>query len=180
MGGQVDLAINVFGAQAVEFALGDADKQGYGLKVLMSLLWLGVGAAAYVWYENKQQLALYGAVGVALLAVALSSISGSAIVQESVLVTPSLGVQLAKRRRNGTTAVRFVDRSEIRAVVVNEAIVFNDVVYYIALMTEKDDNMVLVFEHFRPRVAILQQVFQHMQTTLFPEDAEKMRLPEFA
>lgn len=57
-----------------------------------------------------------------------------------------MGVQLSQRRRNGTTTKRFLNASDISAVVVNEAFVFSDVVYYVAFMVHSQDNMVLAFE----------------------------------
>jgi hypothetical protein len=70
---------------------------------------------------------------------------------ESVLVVPSLGVQLSRRTRNGATTQRFIDASDISAVVVNEGFVFSDVVYYIAFMVHSKGEMVLAFEVGRDR-----------------------------
>lgn len=42
--------------------------------------------------------------------------------------------------------VQFIDQCDISAVIMNEAITFNDVVYYIAFMIEGQDSMVLAYE----------------------------------
>lgn len=41
---------------------------------------------------------------------------------------------------------QFIDQCDITAVIVNEAITFNNVVYYIAFMIEGQDSMVLAYE----------------------------------
>ncbi|TYZ64409.1 hypothetical protein PybrP1_007708 [[Pythium] brassicae (nom. inval.)] len=108
--------------------------------------------------------------------------AATAVVEESLLLVPSLGVKLSTRRRNGAVSVRFLDQSDICAVILNEAIVFNDVVYYLAFMVEGQDSMVLAYEAFRPRVAVLQQIFCEVKGALFPDNdgdgaTRRMRLP---
>lgn len=50
------------------------------------------------------------------------------------------------KRLCGLCALQFIDQCDISAVIVNEAITFNDVVYYIAFMIEGQDAMVLAYE----------------------------------
>lgn len=95
---------------------------------------------------------------------------------------------------------QFLDRSQIKAVVVNETMTFADVVYYLAVMLDGYENMVLPFEvshivgnalnqdgsspclrllfmkEFRPRVTVLQEILTKTQSILFP-DQQSMQFP---
>ncbi|KAG3003905.1 hypothetical protein PC123_g19649 [Phytophthora cactorum] len=114
----------------------------------------------------------------AVLAAWVFQASGNVIVEESMLVVPALGVKLSKRRRSGAVSSKFVDLEKICGVAVNEAITFATVVYSLVLMVEGQSDMVLPFEKFRPRVAVLQDIYQETKMLLFPNGSErKMRLP---
>ncbi|KAF1317859.1 Phosphatidylinositol n-acetylglucosaminyltransferase subunit h, partial [Globisporangium splendens] len=156
--GQVDLRVEVFGNDAVEFCLHRS------------------GADATT-ASHRSRLSSF-----ALWCLSLCP-DGLNCFLESVLVVPSLGVKLIRKRRNGSRTVKvrsydssFIDRCDICAVVVNEAITFSDVVYSVAFMVEGQASMVLAFETFRPRVAVVQQIFRELKTMLFP-NGTKMRLP---
>ncbi|KAG7395546.1 hypothetical protein PHYBOEH_003635 [Phytophthora boehmeriae] len=95
-----------------------------------------------------------------------------------MLVVPALGVRLSQRRRNGAVTSRFVDLDKICGVAVNEAITFSNVVYSLVLMVQGEKDMVLPFKTFRPRVAILQEIYLETKKLLFPDGSRKMRLPD--
>ncbi|KAF1315800.1 Phosphatidylinositol n-acetylglucosaminyltransferase subunit h, partial [Globisporangium splendens] len=185
--GQVDLRVEVFGNDAVEFCLhrpgADATAASHRSRLSSFALWCLSLVSVYTWRAWHWRNAGYVACATTLLALLLFHSSGAAIIEESVLVVPSLGVKLIRKRRNGSRTVKvrsydssFIDRSDICAVVVNEAITFSDVVYSVAFMVEDQASMVLAFETFRPRVAVVQQIFRELKTMLFP-NGTKMRLP---
>ncbi|ETV93983.1 hypothetical protein, variant 1 [Aphanomyces invadans] len=68
------------------------------------------------------------------------------VVEESLLVIPQIGVQLRKKQRNGHETFMFIEATRIKAVVINEAISFSDVIYYLAFLVEDEHKMVLAFE----------------------------------
>lgn len=114
----------------------------------------------------------------AALAAFIFQVTGKVIVEESMLVVPALGVKLSKRRRNGVVSSKFVYLDQICGVAVNEAITFSNVVYSLVLMIETQSDMVLPFEAFRPRVSVLQEIYQETKTLLFPNGSDrKMHLP---
>lgn len=60
----------------------------------------------------------------------------------------------------GRNDTQFIDQSDICAVVLNEAITFNDVVYYLAFMVEGQTDMVLAYEVRTTR----SHLFTHVHT----------------
>ncbi|KAJ0408896.1 hypothetical protein ATCC90586_005933 [Pythium insidiosum] len=179
----VDLAVYRHGANAVEYSLSSRDSQSSGitLRRIGYTLWLGAALAAGTWHgaQRSAQWMLYSAGVMAALALAAMHLSRSAIVEEAVLVIPSVGVQLRQRRQSGRETRRFIDAADITAVVVNEAISFGDVVYYIAFMRKSQESMSLAFQTFRLRIGLLQEIFRDMEALLFPDGrANEMRIPE--
>ncbi|RLN89725.1 hypothetical protein BBJ28_00023688 [Nothophytophthora sp. Chile5] len=91
---------------------------------------------------------------------------------------------------------QFVDLSTICAVAVNEAITFSNVVNSLVFMVQGQQEMLLPFEltallpcldagwvmeqTFRPRIAVLQEIYRETKTLLFPDEdgGRKMHLPE--
>ncbi|GLE00972.1 hypothetical protein PINS_up009769 [Pythium insidiosum] len=183
MAPKVDLAVHRHGANIVEYSLSSRDSQrtGMNLQWIGYSLWLGAALAVGAWHEAQRSAAwmLHSAAVMAALAMTTTHFSNNAIVEEAVVVIPSVGVQLCQRRRSGKETRKFIDAADIAAVVVNEAISFGDVVYYIAFMLHSKEHMALAFQHFRLRIALLQEVFLDIEAKLFPNGrASEMRIPK--
>jgi hypothetical protein len=87
------------------------------------------------------------------------------VVCERVLVLRRLGVQLCVERANGAVECRFVPREATRCAVLNEAICWNRVVHYVALLPSRDgERLVVLFQHFEPRLACLLRILHALQT----------------
>ncbi|EGZ07438.1 hypothetical protein PHYSODRAFT_528725 [Phytophthora sojae] len=180
---EVVLRVRAYGQQGVEFALSGPksnERRGQATWWLISALVLSSGAllSSVEWGVSSPSSVLVLGLVLAALAVWVFQATGNVIVEESMLVVPALGVKLSKKRRNGAVTSKFVDVEKICGVAVNEAITFSNVVYSLVLMVEGQSDMVLPFETFRPRVTMLQEIYQETKTLLFPNGGDrKMRLP---
>ncbi|POM74359.1 Phosphatidylinositol glycan, class H [Phytophthora palmivora] len=180
---KVMLHVRAYGQQGVEFALSGPksyEKRGSATWWLIGVLLVSSGAvlSTFEWGVSSPFRPLLGLM-VAALAVWIFQATGNVIVEEAMLVVPALGVKLSKKRRSGAVNSKFVDLDKICGVAVNEAITFSNVVYSLVLMVEGQSDMVLPFETFRPRVAVLQDIYQETKALLFPNGSDrKMRLPD--
>ncbi|OQR97235.1 hypothetical protein ACHHYP_12339 [Achlya hypogyna] len=192
----MDLRITNFGTDAREYTLASSRGSATDAKTLLSVLGL-IGSATlitllYVFtiptlapligpdYATLLPLPTAAArhdvltflVPFYVVLTLFKSSFGGTIVEESVLVIPEIGVQLRKKRRNGSEKFMFIEAKCIRAVVINEAITFADVIYYMAFLVQNEPKMILAFESFRPRVAALHKIFAGTKTLLFPDDSK--------
>jgi hypothetical protein len=71
---------------------------------------------------------------------------------EALLVARDLGLQVRTRYASGVQRTRFVDRAHLRDVVVNEGIVRQSVIFYLAVVVEGQDRLLVVFEVQGPHV----------------------------
>lgn len=87
------------------------------------------------------------------------------VVCERVLVLRRLGVQVQVERANGNVECRFVPKEATRSAVLNEAMCWNRVVHYVALLPARDgDPLVVLFHHFEPRLACLLRILHALQS----------------
>lgn len=86
------------------------------------------------------------------------------VVCERVLVLRRLGVQVEVERANGTVECRFVPQEATRRAILNEALCWNRVVHYVALLPRREgDDLVVLFHHFEPRLACLLRILHALQ-----------------
>ncbi|OWZ23273.1 hypothetical protein PHMEG_0001859 [Phytophthora megakarya] len=180
---EVVLRVRAYGQQGVEFALSGPksyEKRGTFIWWLIGVLLLSSGGVLWtVEWGVSSLFRLLLSLLLGAVAVWIFQASGNVIVEEAMLVVPALGVKLSKRRRSGAVASTFVDLDKICGVAVNETITFSSVVYLLVLMVEGQSEMMLPFETFRPRVAVLQDIYQETKSLLFPKGSDrKMRLPD--
>lgn len=55
---------------------------------------------------------------------------------------------------------KFLDRTKIRAVLINEGITMHRVVMYLAFVVQGRDKLVIAFENLAPRLEVLVQVLR--------------------
>ena len=65
---------------------------------------------------------------------------------ESLLVVRDLGLQVQTRYYGGTQRTRFIDRAHVADVILNEGITFQSVIFYMAVVVEGQDRLLVVFE----------------------------------
>jgi len=141
------------------------------LLLLQPLLHGGAGGGAGGGGDGGASLlaaALEACARLALLCVALAALP-QPVVQESVVALRGLGVQLRTVRRGGGASVRFVDASRLRALVVNEGIQRCTVRYYLALVVAGRASLLLLFDHARPRLPAVGDIYRSLFAALFPE-----------
>lgn len=95
-------------------------------------------------------------IGMVLLCV-LSAvvIHGNGIEQETVVVMPTLGVQLETCYKSGKVSRRFVPIGDILAAVINEAVTPFTCYSYLALVLRDERKLALVFQGLRPPLNML-------------------------
>ncbi|CAG8722794.1 3560_t:CDS:2, partial [Ambispora leptoticha] len=93
---------------------------------------------------------------------------------ESILLIHDVGVQVKTTFMDGRCVSKFIDRSKILDVVINEGITMLSVKFYLAIIVEGQDRMVVVFEHLLPRLNILLKVYQGTRAVIFHELEENM------
>ncbi|TDH72209.1 hypothetical protein CCR75_004280 [Bremia lactucae] len=146
---KVVLRVRTYGQQGIEFALSGPmshEKRSIGLWSLIVVFFLSSGGVLSTirWDVSSSRLLL--GLLLALLTATTYYGSGRVIVEESMLVVPTLGVKLSKRRRSGAITSEFVDLEIICGVAVTEAITFSNVVYLLVLLVEGQSDMTLPFQ----------------------------------
>lgn len=56
--------------------------------------------------------------------------------------------------------LQFLDKAKIKAVLINEGITMHRVVFYLAFVVEGRKQMVVAFEHLKPRLHILVKIYR--------------------
>lgn len=65
---------------------------------------------------------------------------------ETILVIRDVGVQVKTVYLGGRSSSRFIDRSKISDIIINEAITMMHIRVYMAIIVEGEDRMVVVFQ----------------------------------
>ena len=146
-------------APAGEFAL------SRWLLLLLLLLLFFLGAAVAPQRLALAHLRTLGAVS-ALVAAVEWYVARGRVTEESLVVMRGLGVELRTRYRSGSERHRFLQHAEIADVIINEGITFQRVIFYMAFVVHDADRLVLAFEHLRPKLPVLQQIYSGAREVL--------------
>jgi phosphatidylinositol glycan class H protein len=84
------------------------------------------------------------------------------VVEEVVVVMPTLGVQLETVYQNRKVHRRFIPLQKIVAPVINEAISPVTCYFYLALLLRGEDNLVLIFLNLRPPLKMLVPIWRSL------------------
>ncbi|CAG8614134.1 12986_t:CDS:2 [Gigaspora rosea] len=98
--------------------------------------------------------------------------------QESILSIRDIGIQVETVYINGRTVSRFIERSKISDIIINEGITMLQVKFYMAIIVEGQDKMVVVFQHLLPKYSILIQVYRGTRSIIFNESEESVENTE--
>lgn len=103
----------------------------------------------------------------------LSSRRGYA--SESILVMRGLGVQTSESPGSylAGTATRFIPTEKIQDILVNEAFLGFEVRYYLIVIVEGEDDVVVVFPGLLPRRKIVEEVWRGVRRCLYESRAEE-------
>ncbi|RHZ47079.1 hypothetical protein Glove_593g32 [Diversispora epigaea] len=91
---------------------------------------------------------------------------------ESILLIRDVGVQVKTVYLNGRIVSKFIDKDKISNIVINEGITILQVKFYMVILVEEADRMVVVFQHLLPKLNVLLQVYQGTRSIIFNEMEE--------
>jgi hypothetical protein len=87
---------------------------------------------------------------------------------ESLLVVRDLGVQIDRRSAAGVLTSQFFGKAAVQQVFINEApFRYHTILSYLALQVDGQSDLVIVFEHTRPRLATLIHVYRSVMALLY-------------
>ncbi|NWH80241.1 PIGH acetylglucosaminyltransferase, partial [Piaya cayana] len=92
--------------------------------------------------------------------------------QESLLVIGSLGIQVTSSYASGKESTTFIEMSQVKDVVINEAIHMQKVIYYLCILLQDPGNpqglceVVPLFQSSKPRLDCLIEVYKSCQEIL--------------
>ncbi|KAI9046777.1 hypothetical protein LZ554_009514 [Drepanopeziza brunnea f. sp. 'monogermtubi'] len=98
---------------------------------------------------------------------------------ESLLVLRGLGIQTSSSSATylSSSATRFIPTVKIQDVLVNEAFRGFEVRYYLVVVVEGEESVVVVFPRLLPRRDVVEKVWRGCRACLFEGAKEKGRLP---
>lgn len=88
---------------------------------------------------------------------------------ESMTIIDGMGIQLERITYAGQRRLKFVERSKIKSIIINEAISCADVYPYIAIITHNQNEMTLAFAAIRVKYEVLRNIYNDAMETL-PKD----------
>ncbi|KAF9582013.1 hypothetical protein BGW38_000775 [Lunasporangiospora selenospora] len=91
------------------------------------------------------------------------------VTEETILVIRDVGVQVKTVYLGGRSVSRFIDRSKIQDIIINEAITMLHIRVYMAIIVEGEDRMVVVFQHLLPKLNVLLQAYHGARSIIFNE-----------
>lgn len=101
---------------------------------------------------------------------------------ESLLVLRGLGIQTASTGgtylTGGTGSARFIPTEKIRDVLINEAFRGFEVRYYLVVVVEGEEDVVVVFPRLLPRRKIVETVWRGVRGCLYEPDAGVKRFDD--
>ncbi|KAK7408226.1 hypothetical protein QQX98_009589 [Neonectria punicea] len=97
---------------------------------------------------------------------------------ESLLVMRGLGVQTSETAASylANTATRFIPTEKIRDILVNEAFRGFEVRYYLVVVVEGEEDVVVVFPGLLPRLKIVEEVWRGARGCLYEGRGEEKGL----
>lgn len=99
--------------------------------------------------------------------------------EESVCAINGVGLQFHRKNVLGRmVATRFVDHSSIRALVIHEGYYRHQAIFYLAIVVEGEEDVLVVFEETLPRVNVLKKVLRGLRCVLYGESEEGPSLAE--
>lgn len=94
---------------------------------------------------------------------------------ESLLVMRGLGVQTSESPKSyfAGTATRFIPTEKIQDILINEGFKGFGVTYYLVVVVEGEEDVVVVFPELMPRRAIVETVWRRARECLYERRTEE-------
>ncbi|KAI9595469.1 GPI-GlcNAc transferase complex, PIG-H component-domain-containing protein [Syncephalis fuscata] len=92
--------------------------------------------------------------------------------EESLLVVRDFGLQVKTTYVGGRNVTRMIDIACVKDIVINEGITMFQVKFYLAILVDKQDKMVIIFEHLLPSLKILLKVYRGTRALMYSEEED--------
>eukprot|EP01027_Heterolobosea_sp_BB2_P005822 GEZU01008852.1.p1 GENE.GEZU01008852.1~~GEZU01008852.1.p1 ORF type:complete len:264 (-),score=8.94 GEZU01008852.1:172-861(-) len=125
--------------------------------------------------EATIRMVKFGIISCLVLLVLRFIYKMTSIKEESLSVIYDTGVQMETKYYSGRVRHRFLDKEMIKAVIINEGFILNQVIYYMAFIvydTNDKTKMVLPFETLYPRFGPLLQIYRGTRAVMYGEQEE--------
>ncbi|KAG0347511.1 hypothetical protein BG005_000114 [Podila minutissima] len=106
---------------------------------------------------------------ITLITISRIAIKFFMVTEETILVIRDVGIQVKTVYLGGRSVSRFIDRSKIQDIIINEAITMMHIRVYMAIIVEGQDKMVVVFQNLLPRLNVLLQAYHGARSIIFHE-----------
>ena len=126
-------------------------------------------AAAFVFFLVSVLISWWPLVSVAVLIGTLLL----NVKEESVLIFPDVGLGLRSRNFLGFESNRFVDKKKIKQILMVEGLLRQHYMYYLAIVLENKEELVIPFKETLPRLAILIPVYRALKKTEKKDDDDE-------
>jgi len=124
-----------------------------------------MGFFLYISIKKKQ---IIFCIIILLLFILLIHVKLNTIVEESLLVVRDLGVQIKTTYPFNRTYSRFIDKSKIGQIIINEGITAFEVNFYLAVLISGEDHMEVVYKSLIPKLQILKFIYKESNEILKP------------
>ncbi|XP_025894006.1 phosphatidylinositol N-acetylglucosaminyltransferase subunit H, partial [Nothoprocta perdicaria] len=138
------------------------------LSTLTSAVWLAA-YGLFVLCENSMVLSAAIFITLIGLIVYLHFVK---VDQESLLIIGSLGIQVTSSYASGKESTTFIEMSQVKDVVINEAIHMQKIIYYLCILIRDPQDpqgvseVVPLFQSSKPRLDCLIEVYKSCQEIL--------------
>ncbi|NWU68908.1 PIGH acetylglucosaminyltransferase, partial [Pterocles burchelli] len=167
-GAPIALRCRQHSASCWELAVRCPRLQLRSLSAVTSAIWL---AAYGLFVLSENSMVLSAAVFITLIGLIIY-LHFVKIDQESLLVIGSLGVQVTSSYASGKESTTFIEMSQVKDVVINEAIYMQKVIYYLCILLQDPrdpqvvSEVVPLFQSSKPRLDCLIEVYKSCQEIL--------------
>jgi phosphatidylinositol glycan class H protein len=94
------------------------------------------------------------------------------IKEESLLIMRDIGVQFRTTAASGKETSKFVAKSSIKCIVINEGVHNQQYIYYMAFAIKNHHKLAMAFQHIYPRLADLLPIFHASNSLLRVKEDE--------
>uniref|UniRef100_A0A452HAG1 Phosphatidylinositol N-acetylglucosaminyltransferase subunit H conserved domain-containing protein n=1 Tax=Gopherus agassizii TaxID=38772 RepID=A0A452HAG1_9SAUR len=167
-GGRIALQRRQYSASCREFSVRCPWLQLRSLSAATCSVWL---AAYGLFVLSQNSMVLSAAIFITLIGL-IVYLHFVKIDQESLLVIGSLGIQMTSSYASGKENTTFIEMSQVKDVVINEAIYMQKVIYYLCILLQDPrephgvSEVVPLFQSSKPRLDCLVEVYRSCQEIL--------------
>ncbi|KAI9145596.1 GPI-GlcNAc transferase complex, PIG-H component-domain-containing protein [Paraphysoderma sedebokerense] len=87
-------------------------------------------------------------------------IKTSTVTQESLLLLPPLGLQITTHYHFNRTKSKFITTDRIMEIIINEGIKLWEIRFYLAVIVEGEDKLIVLFENLLPPLDTLETIYR--------------------